>query len=241
MAYVGSGNVSSDELDMNIGNTTFNIYNTFLSVTGSIDSLTQNKQNLFLNNVSSTLTSNVANYNYDFRRNDTNGQNFYIGNSNTTTTAQSNLYLSGPNNNNAFSISVGNGSTTLTHNNSGNWGFNSAQSQNIYFQFNGATNLRMTSTAADFYYDIYVTGTTNLTGALNLTTKLDPKYILTSTGILSSTIMGYLINISSDVQTQLNNKQNLFLNNISSTLTSNIANYDYDFRRNINKVSHYST
>ena len=46
MAYVGSGNVSSDELDMNIGNTTFNIYNTFLSVTGSIDSLTQNKQNL---------------------------------------------------------------------------------------------------------------------------------------------------------------------------------------------------
>ena len=45
MAYVGSGNVTSDELDMNIGNTTFNIYNTFLSVTGSIDSLTQNKQN----------------------------------------------------------------------------------------------------------------------------------------------------------------------------------------------------
>ena len=40
MASVGSGNVSSDELDMNIGNTTFNIYNTFLSVTGSIDSLT---------------------------------------------------------------------------------------------------------------------------------------------------------------------------------------------------------
>ena len=53
---------------MNIGNTTFNIYNTFLNVTGSIDSLTQNKQNLFLNNVSSTLTSNVANYNYDFIR-----------------------------------------------------------------------------------------------------------------------------------------------------------------------------
>ena len=82
------------------------------------------------------MTSNVANYNYDFRRNDTNRQNFYIGNSNTTTTATSNLYLSGPNNNSAFSISVGNGSTTLTHNNSGNWGFNSAQSQNMYFQFN---------------------------------------------------------------------------------------------------------
>ena len=108
MAYVGSGNVTSDELDMNIGNTTFNIYNTFLSVTGSIDSLTQNKQNLFLNNVSSTLTSNVANYNYDFRRSDINGQNFYIGNSNTSTTAQSNLYLSGPNNNFALSIKVGN-------------------------------------------------------------------------------------------------------------------------------------
>ena len=43
MAYVGSGNVTADELDMNIGNTTFNIYNTFLSVTGDIDNLTQNK------------------------------------------------------------------------------------------------------------------------------------------------------------------------------------------------------
>ena len=61
MAYVVSGNVSSDELDMNIGNKTFNIFNTFLSVTGSIDSLTQNKQNLFLNNVSNVLTSNVSN------------------------------------------------------------------------------------------------------------------------------------------------------------------------------------
>ena len=137
MAYVGSGNVSSDELDMNIGNTTFNIYNTFLSVTGSIDSLTQNKQNLFLNNISSTLTSNVANYNYYFRRNDTNGQNFYIGNSNTSTTATSNLYLSGPNTNSAFDISVGNGNTTLTHDNSGSFVFNSLTSQNMYFQFNG--------------------------------------------------------------------------------------------------------
>ena len=73
MAYVGSGNLSSDELDMNIGNTTFPIYSTFLSVTGNIDSLTQNKQNLFVNNVSSTLNSNVGNYNYDFRRNDTHG------------------------------------------------------------------------------------------------------------------------------------------------------------------------
>ena len=43
MAYVGSGNVTSDELDMNIGNTTFNICDTFLSVTGDIDGLTQNK------------------------------------------------------------------------------------------------------------------------------------------------------------------------------------------------------
>ena len=93
MAYVGSGNVSSDELDMNIGNTTFNIYSTFLSVTGSIDSLTQNKQNLFLNDVSSTLTSNVSNYSYDFRRSDTSGQNFYIGNSDTSTTASSEFYM----------------------------------------------------------------------------------------------------------------------------------------------------
>ena len=37
MAYVGSGNVTSDELDMNIGNTTFPIYSTFLSVTRDID------------------------------------------------------------------------------------------------------------------------------------------------------------------------------------------------------------
>ena len=102
MAYVGSGNVTSDELDMNIGNTTFPIYSTFLSVTGDIDGLTQNKQNLFLNSVSNVLTFNVSNYNYDFRRSDTTGQNFYIGNSNTSTTAQSNLYLSGPNNNSNF-------------------------------------------------------------------------------------------------------------------------------------------
>ena len=102
MAYVGSGNVTSDELDMNIGNTTFNIFDTFLSVTGDIDGLTQNKQNLFLNDVSNVLTSNVSNYSYDFRRSDTSGQNFYIGNSNTSTTAQSNFYMSGPNNNSAF-------------------------------------------------------------------------------------------------------------------------------------------
>ena len=76
--------------------------------------LMQNKI-FFLNNVSNTWTSNISNYNYDFRRSDGTGQNFYIGNSNTTTTAQSNLYFSGPNNNSAFSISVGNGNTTLTH------------------------------------------------------------------------------------------------------------------------------
>ena len=87
MAYVGSGNVTSDELDMNIGNTTFPIYSTFLSVTGDIDGLTQNKQDIFLNNVSNVLTSNVSNYNYDFRRSDTTGQNFFIGNSNTSTAA----------------------------------------------------------------------------------------------------------------------------------------------------------
>ena len=200
---------------MNIGNTTFPIYSTFLSVTGDIDGLTQNKQNLFLNNVSSTLTSNVSNYNYDFRRSDTTGQNFYIGNSNISTTATSALYISGPNTNDAFSISVNN-DTTIT-NNIGNWGFNSASGANMYFQFNGATNLRMTSTAADFYYDVYVSGSTNLTGPLVLNTKLDPQYILTSTGSLTSNIMGYLVNISSDVQTQINSKQNIFLNNVSNT------------------------
>ena len=155
------------------------------------------------------MTSNVSNYNYDFRRSDTNGQNFYIGNSNISTTATSALYMSGPNTNSAFSILVGDGNTTITHNNSGNWGFNLAQSQNMYFQFNGVTNLRMTSTAADFYNDVYVSGSTNLTGALVLNTKLNPQYILTSTGSLTSTITGYLVNISSDVQTQLNAKQSI--------------------------------
>ena len=58
----------------------------------------------------------MSNYNYDFRRSDTTGQNFYIGNSNTSTTATSALYVSGPNTNSAFSILVGDGSTTITHN-----------------------------------------------------------------------------------------------------------------------------
>ena len=150
------------------------IFNYLSGVTSGVPTqINSINSNLFLNNISNTWTSNIRNYNYDFTRSDTNGQNFYIGNSNTTTTTQSNLYLSGPNNNSAFSISVaGLGNTNITHNNSGNWGFNSAQSQNIYFQFNGATNLRMTSTAADFYNDIYITGATNLTGALNANSTL---------------------------------------------------------------------
>ena len=108
-----------------------------------------------MNDVFNVLTSNVSNYNYDFRRSDTSGQNFYIGNSNTSTTAQSNFYMSGPNNNSVFSISVGNwNSTTITHNNSGSWYFNSKQSQNMYFMFNVATNLVMSSTSATFYNDL---------------------------------------------------------------------------------------
>ena len=70
----------------------------------------------------------------------------------------------------------------------------------------------MTSTAVDFYYDVYVTGQTNLTGAFVLNTKLDLIYINTSTGSLTSNIMGYLVNISSDVQTQLNAKQSFLWN-----------------------------
>ena len=69
------------------------------------------------------MTSNISNYDYDFRRNDATEQNFYIGNSNTTTTATSNFYMSGPNNNSTFSLSVENGSTTLTHDNSGSFVF----------------------------------------------------------------------------------------------------------------------
>ena len=42
------------------------------------------------------------------------------------------------------------------------------------------------------------------------------------------------------INTNVGDKQDLFLNNISSTLTSNVANYNYDFR-NIDKVPHYST
>ena len=160
------------------------------------DSLTQNKQNLFLNDVSNVLTSNVSNYNYDFRRSDTSGQNFYIGNSNTSTTATSEFYISGPNYNNAFSIGVGNGTTTLTHNNTGNWYFNSAQSNGIFFMFNSITNLGMSSTSATFYKDLYING------SLVLNNKLNPIYISTSTGTLSAAIMGYLVNITSDVQNQ---------------------------------------
>ena len=156
-----------------------------------------------MNDVSNVLTSNVSNYNYDSRRSDTSGQNFYIGNSNTSTTATSNFYMSGPNNNSAFYIGVGNGNTTLTHNNSGSFVFNSLTSQNIYFQFNGATNLGMSSISATFYKDLYING------ALVLNTKLNPTYINTSTGLLTSNIMGYFVNISSDVQTQLNTKQSI--------------------------------
>ena len=152
------------------------------------------------------MTSNVSNYNYDFRRSDTSGQNFYIGNSNTSTTATSNLYLSGPNNNSAFYISFGNGNTTLTHDNSGSFVFNSLTSQNIYFQFNGVTNLGMSSTSATFYNNVYING------SLVLNNKLNPIYISTSTGTLSAAIMGYLVNITSDVQTQLNAKQSILWN-----------------------------
>ena len=104
------------------------INNNITTIEGEITTMNTNigdKQNLSLNNVSSTWTANIGNYNYDFRRNDTNGQNFYIGNCNISTTATSNLYLSGPNNNSAFSISVGNANTRLTHNNSGSFVFNS--------------------------------------------------------------------------------------------------------------------
>ena len=56
--------------------------------------------------------------------------------------------------------------------------------------------------------------------------------------MITNTVFNYLSGVTSDIQTQINSintnvgdKQNLFLNNISSTLTSNVANYNYDFRR----------
>ena len=119
-----------------------------VNISSDVQTQINAKQNIFLNNISNTWTSNVGNYNYDFRRNGTTGQNFYIGNSNTSTTATSNFYMSVPNNNSAFSIGVGNGNTTLTHNNSGSFVFNSLTSQNIYFQFNSVTNLGMSSTSS---------------------------------------------------------------------------------------------
>ena len=177
-----------------------------VNISSDVQTQINSKQNIFLNNVSNTWTSNIGNYNYDFRRSDGTEQNFYIGNSNTSTTSTSNLYLSGPNNNSAFSISVGNGNTTLTHNNSGGFIFNSLTSQNIYFMFNGNTNLGMSSTSATFYNDLYING------SLILNNKLNPIYISTSTGTLSAAIMGYLVNITSDVQTQLNSKQSILWN-----------------------------
>ena len=74
--------------------------------------------------------------------------------------------MSGPNNNSAFSIGVGNGSTTLTHNNSGSFVFNSLTSQNIYFMFNGSTNLGMSSTSATFYNNVFINGATTLNNTL---------------------------------------------------------------------------
>ena len=131
-----------------------------------------------------------------------NGQNFYIGNSNTSTTAKSNLYLSGPNNNSAFSISVGNANTTLTHNNSGSFVFNSSTSQNIYFQFNGTKNLGMSSISATFYKNIFMNGTTTLNNNLSVSgtttltgaTTINNSLTVSGTSTLNSTTArhGYL-------------------------------------------------
>ena len=107
------------------------------------------------------------------------GKIFYIGNSNTSTTAASGFYMSGLNNNSAFSISVESpNNTTITHNNSGNWIFDSAQSSSIYFIFNNATNLQLTSTSATFYNNLNINGTTTLTGAATLNNNLSvsPKH-----------------------------------------------------------------
>ena len=64
----------------------------------------------------------------------------------------------------------------------------------------------MSSTSATFYNTVYKNG------SLVLNNKLNPIYIDTSTGSLTSNIMGYLVNISSDVQTQLNAKQSILWN-----------------------------
>ena len=137
---------------MNIGNTTFNIYNTFLSVTGSIDSLTQNKQDL----LTSTNLLNAS----------------YIG--------------TGIINNTVFN-------------------YLSGVTSDIQTQFNSKQNL------------------------LSSTNLVNASYI--GTGIINNTVFNYLSGVTSNIQTQLNNLQPLFLNNVSNTWTSNIGNYNYDFRR----------
>ena len=44
--------------------------------------------------------------------------------------------------------------------------FNSLTSQNIYFMFNGSTNLGMSSTSATFYNNVFINGATTLNNAL---------------------------------------------------------------------------
>ena len=60
--------------------------------------------------------------------------------------------------------------------------------------FNGATNLGMSSNSATFYNNVHING------SLVLNNKLNPIYISTSTGTLSAAIMGYLVNITSDIK-----------------------------------------
>ena len=84
----GPNNNSAFSIGVGNGNTILTHNNSGSFVFNSLTS-----QNIFLNNVSNTWTSNIGNYNYDFRRSDTNGQNFYIGNSNTSSILPLNIGL----------------------------------------------------------------------------------------------------------------------------------------------------
>ena len=99
----------------------------------------------------------------------------------------------------------------------------------------GTTNIgSFSSSSIASLTTLNVSGITTLTGALNLSTKLNPVYIdAGNAGSLSSNIMGYLVNLTGNVQSQINSKQ-FTLFTLSSELLSNVNNYNYSIYRNDN-------
>jgi len=222
--YIGDYN---DEIEINnvefytLKNNTFNIYDQFLSIGGDIDGLQDdittintalnNKQDILWtidgNNVLYPATNGALN----LVRNDNNTSFIEMGN---TTYAQNNYIDIRDINYIDYGFRIirnPSGNMDFIHRGSSNWKFNSQDNANMYFQFSGDTNIRLTATGCDMYKSVYmsnnlsVTGNTTLTGSLTLTTKLDCSNI--GTGVVDNTEFNYLNGVTSSIQTQLNNKQ----------------------------------